>query len=148
VCTPSFVDRTAPVVVDREIEIDAPREVVWKLHADINAWPTWQTDITDATLERPLGHGVEFRWTTGGRTISSTVYSLHEGSDILWGGTTDGITAIHEWTFTDTPTGVRVATSESMSGNALAADAANVQALVEQSLTSRLERMKAVAESR
>jgi hypothetical protein len=148
VCTPSFVDRTAPVVADREIEINAPRDVVWQLHADVNAWPSWQTDISDATLERPLGPGVEFHWTTGGMTIGSRVYSVHAGSDILWGGTTDGITAIHEWSFTDTPRGVRVATSESLSGASVEADAAGVQALLEQSLTSWLEHMKAAAETR
>jgi hypothetical protein len=136
------------VVVDVDIDIDAPRDVVWKLHTGVGAWPTWQTDITDSELERPLAPGVFFRWTTAGMTITSTVYSLTEGSRILWGGTVNGITGIHEWAFSDIPDGVHVATSESFSGAPVEADAENMQHLLEESLTSWLQKMKETAESR
>jgi hypothetical protein len=43
---PTAVDRSAPVIALHEIDIEAPLDTVWKLHLDVNAWPTWQSDIT------------------------------------------------------------------------------------------------------
>lgn len=146
--TPTGIDRTAPAVADLQIDIDAPRELVWRLHTDVAAWPTWQADITDAALDQPLAPGASFGWSTFGMTITSTVYAIDEGSRILWGGTASGITGIHEWTFTETPNGVRVTTTESFSGAPVAADADNMQTALDQSLTSWLRQLKAAAESR
>jgi hypothetical protein len=42
---PSDVDRAAPLIA-HQIEIEAPLEKVWQLHVDVNAWPSWQSDIT------------------------------------------------------------------------------------------------------
>lgn len=81
-------------------------------------------------------------------TITSTVYAVDEGSRILWGGSTGDITGIHEWTFTDTPNGVEVTTTESFSGPAVTADPATMQTLLDQSLTSWLEQLKTTAESK
>ena len=39
---PTDVDHSAPVLTDLAIDIAAPRDAVWRLHTDINAWPTWQ----------------------------------------------------------------------------------------------------------
>jgi hypothetical protein len=36
---PTDVDRDAPVLTDFAIDIDAPRDRVWTLHTDVNAWP-------------------------------------------------------------------------------------------------------------
>ena len=141
--TPTDVDRTAPVISDTQIDIDAPRNVVWRLHTDVNAWPTWQTDITDAALDQPLEPGGSFRWSTYGIAITSTVYAMEEGTRILWGGVGNGITGIHEWTFTDTSTGVHVTTTESFAGAPVTADTLNMQALLDQSLVSWLQQLKA-----
>lgn len=105
-------------------------------------------DISDATRGEPLRSGASFRWTTFGMTITSTVYAVDEGSRILWGGSTGDITGIHEWTFTDTPNGVEVTTTESFSGPAVTADPATMQTLLDQSLTSWLEQLKTTAESK
>ena len=144
--TPTDVDRDAPALTDLAIDIDAPRDRVWRLHTDVNAWPTWQPDITAATTEDPLKPGGSFNWSTYGMDITSTVYALDEGVRILWGGTAHGITGIHEWTFADSPTGVRVTTTESFAGDPVAADIANMQALLDQSLQSWLQHLKDVAE--
>ena len=101
--TPVDVDRSATVLTELAIDIDAPREVLWRLHTEINAWPKWQHDISDARLEEPLARGASFHWAIHGMGITSTVYAIDEGSRILWGGDANGITGIHEWTFTDTP---------------------------------------------
>ena len=85
-----------------------------------------------------------------GMGIASTVYAIDQGSRILWGGDANGITGIHEWTFTDTPSGVRVTTAESQSfaGDPVAADVTKMQALLDQALESWLQQLKAAAEAR
>jgi hypothetical protein len=120
----------------------APRELVWKLHTDISAWPTWQTDIKEAVLEGKLEPGNSFRWTTFGMTITSTVYALEAGSRILWGGNAGDIVGIHEWTFIETPSGVDVTTNESFGGGTVAKDAAKMQTLLDQSLVDWLQRLR------
>jgi uncharacterized protein YndB with AHSA1/START domain len=145
---PTDVDRAAPVLVDHKISVDAPREAVWRLHTDINAWPSWQGEITEAALAGNLEPGASFTWSTYGMTITSTVYAIEEGSRILWGGNANGITGIHEWTFTDTPRGVQVTTTESFAGEPVLADVANMRALLDGSLQSWLQQLKAAAEKR
>jgi hypothetical protein len=56
-------------------------------------------------LEGKLEPGNSFRWSTFGMTITSTVYALEAGSRILRGGKAGDIVGIHEWTFTETPSG-------------------------------------------
>ncbi|WP_111641686.1 SRPBCC family protein [Marinimicrobium alkaliphilum] len=34
----------------KDIEIKAPVETVWKIQADINSWPDWQPEISDAKM--------------------------------------------------------------------------------------------------
>jgi hypothetical protein len=143
---PTVVDRSAPVLATLDIEIGAPRDTVWRLQTDVNAWPSWQTDITEAHLDLPFAEGVSFDWSTYGMAITSTVYVLDEGSRIIWGGGGNGITAIHEWTFTEVPAGVRVATTESFAGDPVEADPAAMQGLLDQSLRSWLEHLRNVAE--
>ncbi len=102
---PTAIDRGAPVISHHEIDIGAPLAVVWRRHIDVNAWPTWQTDITAARIDGTLRQGASFDWTSYGFSVTSTVYDVADRSRILWGVTADGITGIHEWLFEETPAG-------------------------------------------
>jgi uncharacterized protein YndB with AHSA1/START domain len=144
---PTDVDRAAPVIAAHEIDIDAPLDTVWRLHTDVNAWPTWQTDITAAQIDGTLRSGVSFDWTSYGFGVTSTVYDLSPGSRVLWGGTSGGITGVHEWLFSETPSGVRATTTESFSGEPVEADAAGMQSVLDGSLVAWLGHLKASAES-
>jgi uncharacterized protein YndB with AHSA1/START domain len=144
---PTDVDRAAPVIAVHEIDIEAPRDTVWRLHADVNAWPTWQTAITDAHIDGVLEPGVSFDWTSYGFSVTSTVYDVTEGARVLWGGTSGGITGIHEWVFSDTPDGVRVTTTESFAGEPVEADAQGMLKLLDASLAAWLANLKTAAES-
>jgi hypothetical protein len=75
------------------------------------------------------------------------VYEVDSHHRILWGGTAGGITGVHEWLFTRIDGGVHVETNESFAGEAVAADAAGMQALLDSSLVVWLSRLKAAAES-
>jgi uncharacterized membrane protein len=144
---PTDVDRAAPVIARHEIEIEAPLDTVWQLHVDVNAWPTWQTDITAAHIDGALEPGVSFDWTSYGFSVTSTVYDVTERTRVLWGGTSGGITGVHEWLFSETPGGVHVTTTESFAGEPVEADAPGMQALLDASLVAWLGHLKTAAES-
>ena len=145
---PTDVDRAAPVIAFHEIDIDAPLDTVWQLHADVNAWPTWQTDITAAHIDGPLEPGVSFDWTSYGFSVTSTVYDVADRARILWGGTSGGITGVHEWIFRATPDGVHVTTNESFAGGPVEADAEGMQSVLDASLDAWLGHLKTAAEAR
>jgi hypothetical protein len=84
---PTGIDTNAPVIAHHEIDINAPLDTVWRLHTDVNNWPTWQTDITAARLDGPFQPGNSFTWTSyGSFTVTSTVYAVAERARTLWGG--------------------------------------------------------------
>jgi hypothetical protein len=144
---PSDIDSTAPVIARHSVDIAAPLRSAWRLHADVNHWPEWQTDITAAHAEGAFIPGAAFTWTSYGFTVTSTIYEVDEGSRVLWGGTADGITGIHEWIFQETPTGVRVETNESFAGEPVQADADAMQTMLDTSLSSWLVHLKVAAEA-
>ena len=123
-------------------------EIVWQLHTDVDEWTTWQSDITAAHAEGPFEPGASFDWTSFGFGVRSTIYEVANRSRVLWGGTAEGITGVHEWLFNETSDGVRVTTNESFAGDPVADDSAAMQSMLDASLTSWLEHLKAAAESR
>ena len=145
--TPTDIDRDAPVIVRHEIDINAPLETVWRLQTDVNGWPAWQTDITAARLDGPFEPGNSFTWTSYGFTVTSTIYAVAERARTLWGGAAQGVMGTHEWVYTQTPTGVHVATHESFSGQPVQADVTEMQSALDKSLTDWLGHLKATAES-
>ena len=50
-------NRNAPVYGSGDIEIAAAPETVWEVLADIGGWPSWNPDITQATLAGPVRPG-------------------------------------------------------------------------------------------
>lgn len=144
--TPTSIDETAPVIARHELEIAAPLATIWDLHTTVNAWPTWQTDVTSARLDGPLEPGATFTWSTFGLDITSTVFVVDEQSRTPWNGPASGIDGVHEWTFRETPTGVLVSTSESWSGLPVDADPTTSQSQLDASLMSWLQHLKAAAE--
>jgi len=126
--------------------IGAPIETLWRLHTDINAWPTWQKAIDRAHLEGAFQPGAAFSWETYNLTITSTVYQVEPHRHTPWGGPSEGITGIHSWTFTPVGDGVRVDTEESWSGDPVTADVASMQAALDGSLTAWLGHLRDAAE--
>jgi hypothetical protein len=147
VSIPSAVDREAPVLAQHEIDIHAPVDEVWRLHTDVNAWTTWQTDITEAHMDGAMEPGTSFSWSSFDFPVTSTVYEVTGHERILWGGTANGITGIHEWIFEATPEGVHVITDESFSGAPVEAARENMQQLLDASLVAWLAHLKRAAES-
>ena len=142
---PEAIDRTAPVIARHSTTIAAPVSLVWRLHTDIDGWPTWQKAIDEAHLDGVFVPGAVFSWRTYGLSIVSTVYQVEPERHTLWGGPSEGITGIHSWTFTPVPGGVRVETEESWSGAPVEADVAGLQGALDASLVAWLEYLDAAA---
>jgi hypothetical protein len=97
-----------------------------------------------------MGHSDRESRSTGRATgfgVTSTVYDLVEQARLLWGGTSGGITGVHEWRFGETPGGVRVTTTESFAGEPVEADVAGMQSALDASLAAWLGHLKSAAES-
>ena len=135
---PSDIDTRAPVVSRHGAVIAAPIEVLWRLHTDADAWPTWQPDIEHARLDGSFAPGSTFSWHTGGLDIESTIYRVEPGRQTLWGGPAHGIVGIHSWTFTPVEGGTRVDTAESWSGEPIEANVEAMQAALDGSLVAWL----------
>lgn len=145
---PTGIDSDAPVRAHHEIDINAPLDTIWRLHVDVNNWPTWQTDITAAHINGAFQPGSSFEWTSYGFTVVSTIYAVAERSRVLWGGTSGGITGVHEWVFSETPTGVHVTTDESFAGGPVETDITGMQSALDSSLSAWLAHLKDAAESK
>jgi hypothetical protein len=146
--TPTEVDRSAPVLVHHETDIQAPLGVVWELHSGVDAWPSWHSQISDARIDGAFAPGSSFTWTSYGFTVTSTIYAVRDQSGVLWGGTGDGTTGIHEWIFDETPSGVHVTTNESLAGQPVEVDVAGMRTMLDASLVAWLAELKAAAEAK
>ncbi|MFE7532316.1 MFS transporter, partial [Kitasatospora sp. NPDC057542] len=143
------IDTTAPVVVRLAITVDAPPALVWALHTDVEAWPSWNPDVEQARLDGgPLtGPGTSFTWRTHGLDITSTVRELAPGRRIVWGGPANGIEGIHVWSFEAAGDGrVTVRTEESWSGPAVDAMPEALEQALRESLERWLDHLRATAE--
>jgi hypothetical protein len=145
---PNDIDTRAPVVSRHSVLIDAPLDVLWRLHTEIDGWPGWQPEIQTARLDGPFAPGSTFSWHTGGLDIESTIYRVEPWRRTLWGGPAHGIVGIHEWTFTPERGGVRVGTAESWGGEPIEADTAAMQDALDGSLVAWLGHLRTAAESR
>ena len=84
---------------------------------------------------------------SSGPPVVSTIYAVAERARVLWGGTSGGITGVHEWLFTEIPTGVHATTEESFAGGSVEADIAGMQSVLDTSLSAWLGYLKAAAEA-
>ena len=140
------INREAPAVTRREIEIAASPDTVWALDADIGAWPDWHPDITAADPEGPLRIGSTFVWKSGPATITSNLAIFDPPSRMLWTGRAMGTRAIHDWRFEPSNSGTRVVTEESMAGWPVSLLRGFFQKTLDRSLDAWLDGLKAKAE--
>ena len=140
------IDRSAPVVADKQVEISASPELVWKVLTDVERWPAWNPDIKAAKLEGDVAEGSRFRWKAGPSTISSTFERVDQPRVVGWTGKTFGAQAVHVWRLEPTPTGTRVKVEESMSGFAVRLMRGSMQRTLEKSLDTWLRELATTVE--
>jgi hypothetical protein len=130
------IDLNAPVISRHSTEVKASLADVWALHTDVSAWPSWQPDITSASLPVPFAVGAAFSWETFGLSITSTVTEVEPLRRTCWGGPAHGIVGVHVWTFSQDGDHVVVTTEESWSGPPALADVPTMQSALDASLTA------------
>ena len=142
------IDTSAPVITRDEILIAAPIETIWRIQTDVAAWPSWQPDVDGAEVDGPLDVGSVFRWQTAGLDITSKVEEVDAPNRIVWGGSAQGIVAVHVWTLESQADGVVVRTAESWTGQPVEAQAKSLQGALDGSLRNWSENLKRTAEDR
>jgi hypothetical protein len=108
------INRDAPATAIVEAFIAAPLGLVWSVQTNIGEWDRWNPEMAHVDLRGPLAPGTEFRWKSGGASITSTIQELEPQRRIAWTGRTFGMRAAHVWTFTEQQGGVLVRTEESL----------------------------------
>ena len=141
------INRSAPLVADHQITIQTSKSVVWSLLTDIDRWPQWHDGITRAHLEGPLVPGSQFRWTSGGTAIVSTLQTVVPEQEFGWTGTALGTTTAHLWVLKETDAGTLVTTNESMSGWLIRAVKLIMPTFLDDALVSWLTALKQSAEA-
>lgn len=58
---------------EREVEIDAPVETVWKVLTDPNHWSQWFPGVDGVSNVTSTSKGGRFEWTNEGRTGHGTI---------------------------------------------------------------------------
>jgi len=80
-----------------EIVIEAPPQKVWSVLTDVNDWPKWQSDISEAQIAGPLERGTAFTWKTGGIRIQSRMSLVEPNAQLAWTGSVLNVKAVHVW---------------------------------------------------
>jgi uncharacterized protein YndB with AHSA1/START domain len=61
---------------EREVEIDAPVETVWKVMTDPNHWPKWFPGVDSVSRVTAVREGGSFEWVDEGQTGQGTIVSM------------------------------------------------------------------------
>jgi uncharacterized protein YndB with AHSA1/START domain len=142
------VNSDAPAFASAETVIAAPPQTVWDVLADLERWPEWNPDVRSVAVEGPVAPGTRFRWKAGPGTITSTLQQADRPLSIAWTGTTMGIRAMHAWRLEPRDGGTLARTEESFEGLLARLLRARMQRMLQRSLDSGLDHLKAEAERR
>jgi uncharacterized protein YndB with AHSA1/START domain len=110
------IDAHAPVVGSAEREVATPPQLVWDVLTTIDEWPSWNPDLTEASLEGELREGSTFRWKAGAVKIASTLGQVEPPRTIAWTSKSRGLRAIHVYRLDPHRGGTLVTTEESWDG--------------------------------
>ncbi|MCG5216356.1 SRPBCC family protein [Streptosporangium soli] len=164
-CRGKGIDPDAKLHHRTETFIKAPLSTVWKLHTDVEGWPSWQEPVTSAKRldQGPLRKDSRFRWTTPAPAtpttpattlvITSTVEDVQQGKCIRWSGPAIGKglridEGVHVWNFIKVKGGVIVRTEESWTGDQIEADPETSIKYLAPGLDFWLADLKSTAEAR
>jgi uncharacterized protein YndB with AHSA1/START domain len=142
------VNQSAPAVSSAEIGVAADPEVVWEVLTAIEDWPSWNPDVTSASLEGELTEGTRFRWKAGRTTITSTLQRVERPRLIAWTGKTLGLRAILVYRMEAHGAGTVVSSAESWEGPVARVFRKRMQKTLSKAIEAGLGYLKAEAERR
>jgi uncharacterized protein YndB with AHSA1/START domain len=136
------INGQAPVVVSAAIEVAASPDVVWGVLTDFDAWPSWNPEVSEASLGGALAPGSGFQWKAGPGTIRSTIRELDPPRRIAWTGRSMGASAIHVWTLESSSGGTALRTEESVEGLIVRALRGRMQTTFQDAIDSAVRHLK------
>ena len=142
------MNESAPAVASAKVEVHADPETVWEVLTSIDDWPSWNPDVSSASLEGGLSVGSRFRWKAGPGTITSTLERIERPRLIAWTGRTFGVKAIHVHRLEPRGGGTVVSSQESWEGLPVRIFPGRMQRTLEEAIGPGLEHLKAEAERR
>jgi uncharacterized protein YndB with AHSA1/START domain len=142
------INPDAPAIASAEIEVEAPREVVWDVLADFESWPRWNPEVKSLSIDGPVAEGTQFKWKTGPLTITSSLQQVQRPSLIGWTGSAFGIKAVHVWRFEQRDATTLVRTHESWEGPLPRLLSGTMRKTLQKGLDDGMPPLKAEAERR
>jgi hypothetical protein len=115
----------AELIVEKELEVEAPARDIWEAMMDVSAWPEWKPFITKASIGSGYGSltsGARIRMSVmvGGPAsvpLSARVTEFDKPSRLAWEGGVKGLFhAMHSFDFEDRGAKTRVVSKEIFSG--------------------------------
>lgn len=102
-----MVGRSLPVahVASRGERFDAPPAVVWKVVADVGAYASWRSDITNVEMLPSVEGRPAWRETSGGDRVEYVVDEMVEPTVFVTRITTKGLPYGGRWRYELTPDG-------------------------------------------
>lgn len=146
--TVAGINKASPIILAGEIEIDAAPEVVWEVLSTIEGWPTWNQEVTSASLGGQLAAGTVFRWKAGSSWITSKLVHVDPPNRIAWTGKTLGIKVIHAYRLEPSDGKTFVRTDESVEGIAARLFRRPLSRRMQSAIDVALRSMKTEAELR
>lgn len=142
------INESAPVILDAEIEIAAPPELVWDVLSSIERWPTWNPEVRSASVDGGLAQGNTFRWKAGPSSLTSKLLTVAEPSEIAWSGRSMGLSVIHVYKLEPHEGHTLVRTVESVEGMPARLFRGPVKRRMDAAIDNGLKALKAEAERR
>ena len=110
-------DRSAPVFMATDFDIDASPETVWDTLTDFDTWPTWQPGVKSIKTTSAFAAGARFKWSAGIGWIRGRIMTADRPSRVVWKGFHGRIESTHVWILEPVgPSRTHVHTDESWSG--------------------------------
>ena len=110
------INEDAPIIEKQNIYIPASPKKVWEVISEINHWPEWQSEVTQAEITGEVQEGTVFKWKAGGISFTSKLHTVVESRAIGWTGKTLGTKAVHNWYLETSKEGTTVHVEESLQG--------------------------------
>jgi uncharacterized protein YndB with AHSA1/START domain len=74
---------------DQSRAVNAPLVDVWRLHTDVEAWPTWNSNVLEATVDGPVAARSRVTMTTVDGRWRIRIYAVTENELVFWGDVVD-----------------------------------------------------------
>jgi hypothetical protein len=140
------INEKAPVLVRKQILVNAPAGKIWNLLTDVNQWKFWQPEVKDPVLEGPFEKGSIIRYKALMVSCALTVLEAVPTRHLAWTGESAGKTLLTIWNLEEVPGGILVKADSTFDGRIAWLEKFILRFMTERVLRGCLLKLKAVSE--